>query len=491
MRTSTELFNYVLNREPNRGYRVYEFNTLNGDISDEVSGANNRVETNGIDSFTNSLGKNNGINLSKNITRNEYGQVYPFSFLLSSGSDNSLSVKYIDETDEEHSAKISIGDNNVIDIIVRDFDDITIGSNNMIFGDFNTKRTVIGDGNFLYNFDSELPNGTNVICYPKKWSLQIDARVVEYAGEGQKYIEIDNTDKIAFGTEILFGSTASAFVRRIVKSVIGNRVYFDEPLAPRESTFPGAQVMNLYYEPLSEISGKTLYEVSTRTRKVFLDTQGNYHLRKINIGDYVSSVVYFHRDSDGMTFLKDFISVNIPAGTNFYIKEENPYKKWEVSLSRIEGNRYAINGDMNIAHIGRIGTIDGNQFSIVEFSENEIVTDIDIGENPNVVFFEISSNPGGNIFSTSLSEIADINDDFIYVDSTIGIFVGQLIKIEGIENVFKVIEIVDNKLFLNKKIVNDSLSNEVFIGKTQLESKESSRDLIESVGNDCSSYLKG
>ena len=480
-------------------YRNVVPNEVDGIIRDEWFGSaiGNKINTRLVNEKIGSFGNFNNLLLYKRkILQKEPKKIFVANVNISAGNKNSGVIKFMSTKDTDLDINVLLGNNNALDMSTYDEDDISIGNNNTIIGKLDTKNggVKIGDNNFLVDFASELTKGRYVKGMPKVGSLMFSTEISEYAGMGQNFICVKNTNKIAYGMEILFGSVAAGFVRRNVTAVDGNKVFFKEPLESREATFPGALVFNEYYNILPAYSSTLSKDAKRRTKRIFVSDNQNLHLRKVKIGDDFETVVFFMREEDNMTIIKDMTPKEFPAGTPITAPEVNPYSAWTPSITqdKTTPTKYSIS-EKNKAFIGRSIFINGTSYSIVGYTSDTVTFSKPLPDGVTSLHFkEIDSSPSGEVVTSYLSENVAGNTKHLSVVDGKKFFVGQKIKVEGMSTIGTIDSIDGNILTLEKPLFDDVVSNKFYVGLYELTRDTSSdKEFISKAKEDLHAYIFG
>ena len=480
-------------------YRNVVPNEVDGIIRDEWFGSaiGNKIRTRLVNEKIGSFGNFNDLVLYKRkVTRRRPRKTFVANINISTGNKNSGIIKFMSTKDADLNINVLLGDNNALDMSTYDEDDISIGNNNTIIGKLDTKNggVTIGDNNFLVDFAPELTKGRYVKGMPKIGSLMFSTEVSEYAGMGQNFICVKNTNKIAYGMEIFFGSVAAGFVRRNVTAVDGNKVFFKEPLENREATFPGALVFNEYYDILPAYSSTLSADAERRTKRIFVADNQNLHMRKVKIGDDFETMVFFMREEDNMTIIKDMTPKEFPAGTPITAPEVNPYSAWTTSITqdKTTSTKYSISGE-NKAFIGRSISINGTSYSIVGYTSNTITFSKPLPDGVTSLHFkEIDSSPSGEAVTSYLSKSVAGNTKYLPVADGKKFFVGQKIKVEGMSTMGTIASIDGNILTLEKPLFEDTVSNKFYVGLRELtRSVDVDKEFISNAKEDLHRYIFG
>ena len=487
-------------RRTHRGaYRNVVPNEVNGVIENDLFGnaIGNKIKTRLVNEEIGSFGDFNTLLLHKRkVSQKKPRKTFVSNVNISSGDKNSGTIKFMSTKAADLDINVSLGDNNTLDVSTYDEDDISIGSNNTIIGKLDTKNggVAIGDNNFLIYFEPELTKGRYIKGMPKIGPLMFSTEISEYAGMGQKFITVADTDKISYGMEIIFGSVAAGFVRRNVTAVDGNKVFFEEPLENNESTFPGALAFNEYYDILPAYSSKLSADAKRRTKRIFVDDNQNLHLRKVKIGDDFETVVFFMREADNMTIIKDMTPTAFPAGTPIISQEVNPYSAWTPSITQDETTpeKYSIGG-VNKAFIGRSVSIDNVSYHIIGYTLDTVTFSQALPEGTTSLHFEeIDSSPSGEMVTSYLSESVAGNTMLLPVTDGTKFFVGQKIKVEGMSTLGTISVIDGNTLILEKQLFDDVITDRFYIGLRELiRSAGSEKSFISNAEKDLHAYIFG
>jgi len=469
-------------------YRVLMPNSFNGNIVfdkfGEAKGNDIRVDG-AIHEEIGSAGDFNDVYLNKrSVVRISKGRKIPVvaNVDFSIGSKNYGKIRLMSVSKSDFSLDISLGDDNYLDMKTYDTDDINIGNNNVVYGalDVSNGGVSIGNNNMLIDFKTEIHKDTVVKGFPRVGSLMFETKVTEYAGIGQDYIEVEDTSRIAFGTEIRFSSVSAAFVSRIVTSVTGNRVYFDEPLLSKESTFPDGLVFNEFYEILPEeavnVDSNHMYKPGP-TKRLFLSRYVNWPLRDVTITSYHGEVLmqtkmFFVRAGDNMAIIRDLIPDSSDISGMFLVTaaEFNPYKEWTVTLTKdeVDTHKYYINSKC-LAFIGRSTIVDGVEATIIAYDNESITLDVELVETETeVVFAEEDSTPSGEMILSKITSNIPGNSSEIPVVDGSAFFIGQKIKVDGMSTIATITEINDNILSLSENLFDSVVSDKFYIGRYEL-----------------------
>ncbi|HID37654.1 MAG TPA: hypothetical protein EYP39_09840, partial [Ghiorsea sp.] len=340
-------------------YRNVVPNTINDVTFDKMFGTSvgNKISTRLATVVVDDCGDfNNILFYKRKISTKIPSKTFTALVNISMGQENSGEIKFMSEKEGDVSINVTLGSFNNLEMKTYDNDDIRIGSNNTILGELNTKNNgvAIGDNNFLVDFKSEITEGRFVKGYPKIGALMFNTKIIEYAGVGQTYVEFEDTSKVSNGMEIIFGSVGAGFVRRNVTGVDGTKVYFDVPLKNKESTFPNALAFNEYYDILPAYSSTLSADAPRRSKRIFVSHNQNLHLREVVIGGTFKTTVFFMREADNMTIIKDMTPEDISSGTTIVSEEVNPYSAWVPTLAQNPEvpEKYLVTG-LNKAFIGR------------------------------------------------------------------------------------------------------------------------------------------
>ncbi len=487
-------------RRLNRGaYRNVVPNTINNDIRNELFGTSvgNSLHTRLTTLNIEDSGDFNVLTFYKRkVSRKKPSKVFTAGVTLSVGAKNSGYVKLMSIRESDFDVVANIGSRNVLDFRTYDEDNINIGNDNIVFGVLDTKNggVVVGDGNFLVDFKSEIAEGSYVKGYPKTGSLMYETKVIEYAGVSQDYIEVEDTSRLAYDTEIIFGSVAAGFVRKNITSVVGNKVYLDSPLTAKESTFPDAMVFNEYYEILPAYSSVLSRDAERRTKRIFVSDNQALHLRKVKIGGTFDTVVFFMRAADNMTIIKNLTPEELPAGTTITSSEVNPYSAWIPSLAQdvTIPEKYTVGG-VNKAFIGRSAMVDAVSYTVVGFTEDTVTFSEELPEGTDSLYFgELDSEPSGSMVTSSTAQAIAGNSVAIPVDDSSKFFIGQTIKLEGMSTKGLISNIVGGSLILDTQLFDDVVTNKFYVGLYELPiSKNSARSLINTASADLHSFIFG
>ena len=465
-------------------YRNVLPNFINGKVDEEIflSSKGNSLVSSLCNLTIKSIRNFNNLEFLKNIVLPEKSST-PFiaSLDINIGKENSGKISFMSDEKKSFSVNISIGNNNNLDFETYDNDNINIGDNNTILDSFDTKNNgvTIGRNNFLVDFKSEIKKGCAVKGFPKIGPLMFSTKVSENTKIGQKYIKIDNVDKVSINTEIIFGSTHKGFVRRVVNSVDGNNVYFDEPLTYKESSFQGAMAFNEYTQILEPYSSIVTKDIKKGSKRIFVKDNKNLHLRKIRIGDSFNTMSFFIRESDNMMIIKDMSPKDFSDGTSIVSDGLNPYSTWDTSVVQDSDikEKYTISG-INKSFIGRKAVLTAkgieSTFSISGFTENTITFDSPLPDGTTTVSFDgIDSSPSGSMVTSYVSNDVPGNTINIPVQDASLFFVGQKIKLEGTSVILTIAEIKNHSIITEDKLFNDTINNKFFVGMYEL-SKDTS-----------------
>ena len=462
----------ISKRVHDRGYRLISPSVLNGDVVPrDTYSTGNDIRTRLVNIDVSTIGKNNYVDLYKrDVMRKSDMYHFVATATLDIGSMNRIKVKYWDKNEGDYSVSISCGDNNVVDVLVHERDDISMGDNNIVTGIVDLADTVsIGSNNILVNFMAELPIGSTVVGFPRKWSLKVDTKISAYAGQGQTYVEVEDTTNITKGRAIYFGSTAAAYVKRIVKSVDGQKVYFDEPLMAKEATFPGAEAFNRYYEVWERYDGHLAREAKAGTRVIYLDTNANLRMREIIINGSFTARVMFVRESDNMAILNTLIDEDIPEGSSVVSYGSNPYSQLSMHITGSDGAKYFTSSTKDIS-IGRKCVVAGEEYSVVGFGDDYIVLS---GELPadvyDIVFPAIDATYGGEIVVGRTTEKTSGASTRISLDSADRFFVGQKIRIDSVGLYANVTEVGSGYIEIDKTVFPSEINNKFYVGTYELD----------------------
>ncbi len=480
-------------------YRNVEPNFINGELETVQfgSGVSNDLKTRLSSVVISDSGSYNKVTLYKRkVTTRESGRTYVANVNLSMGSANIATIKMWHPMENDFSLNISIGTKNAVDVKLIDTDDFSIGDDNTIIGEFDTASNgvSVGNNNILIDFKPEIKKGTEIVGFARKAEMLYETKVIEYAGVGQNYITIEDTSKVMFGTEIIFGSVAAAFVRRVVTSVSGNNVYFEEPLSAREATFVDANVFNEYYEILPEFRSTLSRDAEMGTKRIFLSESAPLHLRDVTIGGSFKTKVFFVREADNMAIIKDLTPDDIPLGSEIFSPAVNKYSSWALSgeIDADNQRRFNFSGD-NKAFIGRTTEIDGVTLSVVGFDSGSITFDGDMPPGTQNVFFgELDSSRYGIMTSSLISYDTPANETIVPVDDTSGFFIGQTIRIDGKNRRPRIIEKTDSTITIDEAFIDNEINNSFFVGNYQLSSNSSeSMQILQDAKNGLHEYIFG
>jgi hypothetical protein len=477
-------------------YRILQPNVVNGVPSRYIAGSavSNDIKTRLADIVYSSIGDYNDINLYKRRVALSKEEPFRVNVALSIGDKNSIDIKYWSDEKDDATTSLTVGDDNLVDIVLEDFDGVSIGSRNVLLGSFDTMSNgvEIGDDNVLINFSTEIREGTEIVGMPRESEMMYETKVSEYAGMGQNYIEVVDATMIMFGTEIIFGSSGAAFVRRVVTAVNGNKVYFDEPLLSRESTFPGAEVFNEYYEKLDLFETVISEDAPHGSKRIFIRDSANLHLRDIIIGGTFSTKVFFVRDEDNMAIIKDMLDQDYAEGTSVYSPGVNKYAAWNITGIKDADiqNRLLFDGENN-AYIGRKCTVDQVEYTVIGFGRGYIDFDVDIADSQlTCSFAELDDREYGLMVSTTVSADISGTDTTIPLEDTTGFFVGQPVTIDGFSKKPVVVSKTDSEIVLSSPVVDQNISNSFYIKGMKLGSGATeARQLIADAAQDIHTYI--
>ncbi len=487
-------------RLSNRGaYRNVVPNTINGVIKDELFGTavGNKLTSRLTSLNIGEIGDfNNVLVYKRRVSKKKPIKTFTAEVNVSMGSGNSGAIKLMATQDTDIEVNISIGSGNNLEIKTYDTDDIEIDNNNTVFGTFDTKMNgvSIGSNNFLVDFKSEILKGRFVKGFPKIGTLMFSTQVAEYAGVGQTFVVFDNVDRIAHGTEVIFGSVGAGFVKRDVTAVIGNEVHFELPLVSREATFSGALAFNEYYDVLPAYSSTLSEDVARRSKRIFVTHNQNLHLRKVVIGGTFNTTVFFMRETDNMTIVKDMTVEDLAAGTTIASDEVNPYRAWSPNVTQDVNidTLYHISG-LNLAYIRRTVIVDGSDYYIVEFTANTIMLSASLPEGTTSLSFDaIDSSPSGTIVTSYVSANTAGNSMSLPVEDGSKFFIGQNIKVEGMSTLGTVGGISGNTLLLEDKMFQDVITDKFYIGLYELpRNRDVARAVISEAKADLHTFVFG
>jgi hypothetical protein len=479
-------------------YRILQPNIINGVSYRYIAGSavSNNIKTRFVDITYSAMGDYNDINLYKRRIAPAKEAPFRISVALSIGDKNLIDIKYWSDEKENTATSLTAGDDNLIDVIVDDLDDISIGSRNVLLGSFDTMNdgVEIGDDNVLINFSTEISEGTEIVGMPRESEMMYETKVAEYAGMGQDYIEVVDPSMIMFGTEVIFGSSGAAFVRRVVTAVNNNRVYFDEPLLSRESTFPGAEVFNEYYEKLDAFETTLSEDALHGSKRIFMSDSASLHLRDIVIGGTFSTKIFFVRDEDNMAIIKDMLDQDYEEGTTIYSPGVNKYAAWSIVGEKDPNipNRLLFDGENN-AYIGRSCTVGQDEYTIVGFGRGYIDLSVDIaGTQLACSFDELDDREYGLMVSSIVSADTTGISTVIPVDDTTGFFIGQPVAIDGFSRKPEIVSKTDSEIVLSTPMVEQNISNSFYIGSMKLgNGAAEARQLIANASQDIHTYIFG
>lgn len=455
-------------------------NILNGELDAEIFGdaKNNKMNTQYIAMVSLSIGDHNRVDIVKRaVFSKELQRSIIASSNITVGDKNSGRVRLLfamKDSNVDFDQDVSIGDNNVLNMYVTTTEAVAIGDRNFINGRTEPHDVVIGNDNVLESFDTGLYEGTSVKGFAKKGSLMFETKVTAYAGPNQKFIEVGDTNLIAHGTDIFFGSVNAAYVRREVTEVVGSKVYFEKGLSPKEATFPDAQVFNEYYEVLDAFSSVTSTSVPAGSKRLYVEDDATLHLRKIKINGNFSTKVFFGKQGDSedenMLIVRDLTPEAYPAGTSVVSDEVNPYREWNTSVVQDIGSRYFI-GQTNFASVGRSVTIDAVDFMITGFTEDTITLSSELPAGvDHIVFPALDDAPSGAIFNTVVSSFTEGRIDRVEVDDVSGLFVGQKVRIDGISSLKTIDSIQGNTVIFDSFVFPERLDGRFYIGGYEMPS---------------------
>jgi len=390
---------------------------------------------------------------------------------------------------------LNIGSNNNIDIRTSENEiDIAIGDNNYMSGSFNIGDIVVGSNNILIDFDGIIEAGKGVRLLKKLGSLMYDIRISEYAGTGSTYIQVTDTSLLGVGGEIKFGSTGSAFVRKKITGIIGNKVFIDSPLLSKESTYPNALVFNDLPEIVSPLSFSTSADSTELTKRLPVNTTEILALREVVIGGSFSTKVFFVRSSDGVAIIKDLLPESFPAGTSVTSDGYDPYSSRDWTVSSIDtGNNLVTVDTMDGAHVGRtLIDDDGNEYVIVGFFDSKLVLN------------DMTVVPVGNLHSESIpyeeeikSRVSSISSDvpanetILNIDDTTDFFVGAEIFVDGYSDKRIVTAVYSGSIEISESFLPSEINDTVCFGTYTTSLNTDHRAVIPAVRPDLHNYLFG
>jgi len=486
-------------RKVTRGaYRNVVPNTINGEVDETsfLAAIGNKLSTRLSSLIINEYGNFNTIEFYKRRIATKRGEVFTAELTTDVGTENNGRIRLMTRESGDINLSITLGSQNHLDLKTYDDDDIVVGNNNTILGELNTKNggVAIGNNNFLVDFKPEIEEGVFVKGFPRQGSLMFETVIMEYAGVGQNYILVENTEKVTYGMEVIFGSVAAGFVRREVTATSWNKIFFDMPLTAREATFPDAQVFNEYYEILPEYASTLSVDAERRTKRIFVEDNQSLHLRKVTIDGTFNTLVFFMRAEDNMTIIKDLTPELFEEGTTIVSPEVNPYRAWAPTLTQDVDTpeKYSFVGE-NVAHIGRTCTVNAIDYRVVDFDATSIVFNEVLPEGTVSVSFEaLDHTPSGEMVTTKVSMDIAGNSVTIPLDNTVGFFLGQRIKLEGMSTVGIIQSKTATGITLENSLFEDTVDDAFYVGKYELpRGKNTARAVINTASADLHNYIFG
>jgi len=475
-------------------------------------GCNPEVEPNYIDNEKTEIGKSYGnrffTRLSQIVTEQEIGnrnnlifyrrkiewtedKIVKTSHLhvdLNAGTNNYGKIAWNSILKKDITASVDIGNNNKINLDLRQNNDVVCGDNNILHGSFSNlnNAVVVGSDNILVNFRTHTKENEQLIGLSRLGSLMFSTEIVEPSSIGDTCIQVLSCKKVMLGREIFFGTERKAYVSRIVTKVEDGYVYFNIPIAAGETSRVGTRVFNEHYEVLPAFHSILERELQPYSKRAFFGANKELFLRDIKIGDNFITKVLFVRETDNMSILKNISQDVIPIGTEVSAEEDNPYIAWSVSIENIEDNKCDFSGK-GYPFVGRTAIIENESYSITEFTENTISFDKPLPESvTSINFSEIEEYKGDLANSSKITTLTSFTNTTIPVEEPTNFFVGQTVYFSTVNTPMQIIEIGDNEIIVDNPVFTGTINNSFFVGARKLVV---STHTLEDLANNTAEFL--
>ena len=469
-------------------YRDFVSPILSDSVSAEVEYLSN-ISTKGSINVSGDIGHRNIVSFSKRFIKED-----SLSLPVVIGDDNIVDLYFRSKTPSSNNPHtLQIGNENRIKARTSENPvDIEVGSRNVIDGFFNAGNIVIGDNNLLYDFTGEISDGVVVSATDKLGSLMFSTKITEPAGVGSTYVEVLSTHNMMIGGEIKFGTVGAAFARKKIKSIIGVKVYLDEPLSLKESTYPEALVFNDLPETEETKVFYTSADAVRLSKRLPISEDSSLPLREIEIDGTFSTKIFFVRSSDNIAIVKNLLPSSYPAGTRVVAKGWYPYeaKTWNITGVVDSSAKVVSVENPDGAYIGReITDSNGDAFSIVGFIDSNIVLSgipaLGIGVSDSVPIVLPTLN------TIAIIEATQSADNAIITIPEHEFSEGDTVLFTGFSDLKTIVSVTENTIELNSSLMPAVLNNTICFGNYIVDRSFNHRDFVESHSDEIHNYLFG
>jgi len=235
---------------------------------------------------------------------------------------------------------------------------LSFGKNSIIGSE--DEKIILLDDNYLV--DVNMTYTKKLYLYDKPSPLEVRTFIKEVTKKDDNYIVVDNPKYFLRGNIIRFSTTYNAFAMRKVTGVVGNKIYFNEPLTQTDETYVKGMVFAFIPKEYERFETKLAKDVKAYRRRVYFeDANDNLHLRDCLVGDFNTKIDYFDNITR-LAVLNDLTQSKIPAGTSVVC---HGYKYGDAQS-------FVIGVDKPNLYVGQEVNVEGQKYNVKGFQDAEI-----------------------------------------------------------------------------------------------------------------------